>query len=361
MAKTHWASDWKVGVRVWVEREGQTVLGEGRAELLAAIDSEHSITKAAKAARMSYRRAWTMIQEVNKAAGETLVEAAVGGKSGGGAQLTARGRLALEVYGQVRQSIVESAAGALRQSIDRDAASSGCIHLAAAISLQEAVGQILAEYALRKPAIHVRAIFGASNELADHLLAGAPGDVFISAESTVLDRLDEADLLVSGSRQVVAKNGLAIVGPPQAKPVTKPADLLAVRFKRVALAEPACPLGQYAKLYLEKARVYEKLLPKVLYVDNARAVLAAVASGSAQAGVAFSSDAVGHGGWQLLYGVPTSQAAATYVAAIIKGGSQAAELQDLCDFLSSPIARRCYRRCGLRPVPPTPATTRRAR
>src|SRR4051794_23011740 len=111
MAKTHWASDWKVEVRVWVERKGNAVLGDGRAELLAAIDTEHSITKAAKVAGMSYRRAWTMIQEVNDAAGDTLVEAAVGGKQGGGARLTSKGRLALEVYDKVRRSLVDSAAG----------------------------------------------------------------------------------------------------------------------------------------------------------------------------------------------------------------------------------------------------------
>ena len=83
----------------------------------AAIDREHSITKAAKTVGMSYRRAWTMIQEVNAAAGETLVEAAVGGTKGGGARLTPRGRLAIDVYEQVRQSLVETAAGALRQTV----------------------------------------------------------------------------------------------------------------------------------------------------------------------------------------------------------------------------------------------------
>src|SRR6188472_341124 len=182
MAKTHWAGDWTVGVRVWVERDGQTVLGEGRAELLAAIDTERSITKAAKAAGMSYRRAWTMIQEVNEAAGETLVSAAVGGKEGGGARLTDNGRLALEVYEDVRRSLVESAAGTLGRVIRPKESAARCIHLSAAISLQESIGQVLAEFALAQPAVRVRAIFGASNELADQLLAGAPCDLFISAD-----------------------------------------------------------------------------------------------------------------------------------------------------------------------------------
>jgi molybdenum ABC transporter molybdate-binding protein len=350
MTKANWANDWKVGIRVWVERRGQAVLGEGRAELLAAIDSEHSITKAAKTAGMSYRRAWTMIQEVNAAAGETLVEAAVGGRQGGGAQLTPHGRLALEVYDRVRQSLVESAAGALRQSIEPDVRAGACIHLAAAISLQEAVGQILAEYALREPTVRVRTIFGASNELADHLLAGAPGDLFISAETAELDRLKSARLLVRGSRRIVAKNGLAIVGVPATSAVKKPNDLLATRFKKVALAEPACPLGQYSKLYLKKARVYDRLLPKVLHVDNSRAVLAAVASGAAQSGVVFSSDASGIGAWQLLMRVPIAQAAATYAAAVVGRGKLRKESQALCAFLSSPTAQRCFRRCGLRPA-----------
>jgi molybdenum ABC transporter molybdate-binding protein len=350
MAKSHWASDWKVGVRVWVERDAEAVLGESGAELLEAIDSERSITKAAKVAGMSYRRAWNLIQEVNQAAGEPLVEAAVGGLQGGGARLTPHGRLALEVYSKVRSSMMEAAAGAVGQAIRPGNQVGGCIHLAAAISLQEAVGQILAEFTLREPTIRVRTIFGASNELADHLLAGAPGDVFITAEQSQLDRLEAADLVAARSRQVVAKNGLAIVGSAKVGPVTKPADLLSPKLRHVVLAEPACPLGQYSKVYLEKAGVYEKLLANALLVDNSRAVLTAVASGAAQAGVAFSSDAAAERAWKVLFSVPTAKAAVMYASAIIDRGTRMEESQRLSEFLTSATAARCYRRCGLKPV-----------
>jgi molybdenum ABC transporter molybdate-binding protein len=353
MAKSTWANDWTVGVHVRIEHAGQAVLGEGRAELLSAIDRERSITKAAKAMGMSYRRAWTMIQEINAAAGETLVVAAVGGKRGGGARLTDQGRLRVAVYEQVRQSLIETAAGALRQTIGQnDSNGSSCVHLAAAISLQEAVGQILAEFALRQPAVRVRAIFGASNELADHLLAGAPGDLFIAAEPAELDRLDAAKLLVAGSRRRVAENGLAIVGSAKSEALKKVGDLLAKRFKRVALAEAACPLGQYSKRYLQKARVYEALLQKAMHVDNSRAVLAAVVSGAADVGVAFSSDAASGGAWHTLLRVPASQAAATYAAAIVRRGRRRQDAKTLLDFFSSPTGARCLRRCGLRPVKP---------
>jgi molybdate transport system regulatory protein len=351
MAKKHWASNWNVGVRVWVERKGHAILGEGRAELLAAIDTERSITKAAKAAGMSYRRAWNLIQAVNDAAGETLVEAAVGGKQGGGARLTTQGRLALFLYDEVRQSMIESAAGALRHAVRPDKVdASNTIHLAAAISLQEAVGQLLAEYVLVEPTVRVRAIFGASNELADHLLAGAPGDLFIAAESSQIDRLEAASLVRHASRRAVAKNGLAIVSAPGMPSVTKLADLLAAPYTRIAVAEPECPLGKHSRTFLEKSATFARLQPKLLHVDNSRAVLAAVASLAAQAGVAFSSDASANGAWVLQFRVPTAQAAATYVAAIVERPKVREETRALYGYLSSPAARRCFQRCGLRPV-----------
>ena len=79
-----WMGDWAVGVRVWVERDGAAVLGGGRLELLEEIDRCHSISAAARRIGMSYRHAWVMVQEVNRAAGELMIEAATGGRNGGG-------------------------------------------------------------------------------------------------------------------------------------------------------------------------------------------------------------------------------------------------------------------------------------
>jgi molybdate transport system substrate-binding protein len=346
-ARSNWSRDWKVGVRIWIEREGQAVLGAGRAELLAAVDTEHSITKAAKVAGMSYRRAWSMIQDVNAAAGEPLVEAAVGGKQGGGARLTPKGRVAIAIYESVRQSLTETAAGALQRSLNADTKGTNCIHLAAAISLQEAVGQILTEFAVREPVLRVRAIFGASNELADQVRAGSPADIFLSADIAALDRLERADLLHAKSLRTIAKNGLAIISHANSAPIKSPKELLASRFKRVVLAEAACPLGQYAKDYLTKAGLYDEVSRKALCVDNSRAVLAAVASGAADAGVAFASDAAGHGNWRLILRVPTSQVATTYTAALIRREHSQDGVERLLDYLTSPAANRCYRRCGL--------------
>src|SRR6188768_4574439 len=92
-AQGNWSNDWEVAVRVWIERRGKTVLGEGLADLLAAIQRTSSISAAARLLGISYRHPWKLVQEGNAAAGEPLVTAAVGGHNGGGAQLTPRGEL----------------------------------------------------------------------------------------------------------------------------------------------------------------------------------------------------------------------------------------------------------------------------
>src|SRR5262245_20914835 len=91
-------SGWGLKVRVWVERNGRKVLGPGRVELLGHIERHRSISAAARQMNMSYRRAWSLVRDMNEAAGEPLVEVTTGGAGGGGAALTARGKEALDHY-----------------------------------------------------------------------------------------------------------------------------------------------------------------------------------------------------------------------------------------------------------------------
>jgi len=346
MARANWAKDWSVGIRVRIERGGSVILSERAAELLAEIGRYRSITKAAAAAGMSYRKAWTVVQEINQAAGDALVQAAVGGVKGGGANLTERGRFAREVFDEVRRTMREAAAGALMRTVgSADAAS--CLHLAAAISLQEVVGELLSVYALRQPTVKIRAVFGASNELADHVLSGAECDIFMSAEQSEIDRLNDAKKLVPRSRRTIAFNGLSAISRRR-KIARSPAGLLSDRIGRVALAEPACPLGKYSRRYLETLGIYNRLLPKVVHVDNSRAVLTAVSSGAVDAGLAFTSDASRSRDLQTLLDVPTSQVSAEYVGAIVRTGKRPGEASAFLEFMLSPEAAKCFRRCGFR-------------
>lgn len=346
--KPRWDKHWSVGLRVWIQRQGEAVLGEGRADLLTAIDRCHSIRTAARELGISYRHAWLMVQAVNEAAGRPIVEAATGGRHGGGTHLTEWGHNVLAVYRQLDVELHTAAAAALPRVLNVPPDQSSCVHLAAAISLQEVVGQLLADYALKRPTSPVHAVFGASNELADYVLAGAPVDLFLSGDAAHLDRLKAAGKTSAGTPTVLAHNGLAIVATGKSPSIRKPGDLLRDDVPRVALAAVATPLGKCSQRYLEGLGIYDGVCKKAVVVDNSRAVLAALRADRATVGLAFSSDAATADDIQTVLRIPAPKASVEYAAAILAEGARRAEAQELLDFLVSPLAQRRFRRCGLR-------------
>ncbi|WP_137973535.1 TOBE domain-containing protein [Pseudomonas sp. F(2018)] len=74
-----------------------------RIALLQQVAEQGSITRAAKAAGLSYKAAWDAIDELNNLAGQALVERSVGGKGGGGARLSATGARLLQLYRRLEQ------------------------------------------------------------------------------------------------------------------------------------------------------------------------------------------------------------------------------------------------------------------
>jgi molybdenum ABC transporter molybdate-binding protein len=340
-----WSSDWTVGVRLWVERDGQTILGKGRLELLEGIDRWRSISRAARQMGMSYRRAWLLVQGINAAAGDPLVEAVVGGSHGGGARLTPRGRVAVRIFRDLQQHVWRTAASALPRLVEQS--ESTTVHLAAAVSLEEVLGQLVADFALQQPTVRVRAVFGASDELAAHILAGSPADLFLSADARQLDRLQPYGLVEPGSRRILAANTLAAIAPAEAAlPVRKPDDLERPEVRRLALAEPACPLGGYTRTYLTRLGLYDRLRPRVLWVDNACAVLAALHAGQADAGIVYTSEAATSLGCRLLFRARRDQVLVLYAGAAVRGGQGTGAAQAVLEFLADRAAARRFRACG---------------
>ncbi len=80
-------------------KHGSTIaMGPGKADLLDAIDTCGSISAAAKQMQMSYKRAWDLVDVINKSFDQPLVISAPGGQHGGGAKLTDFGRFILVSY-----------------------------------------------------------------------------------------------------------------------------------------------------------------------------------------------------------------------------------------------------------------------
>lgn len=80
------------GLTLRVLGTGAPAMGPGKAELIARIGQTGSISAAARAMGMSYRRAWQLVEALNKTYREPVIATAIGGRRGGGARVTAFGR-----------------------------------------------------------------------------------------------------------------------------------------------------------------------------------------------------------------------------------------------------------------------------
>lgn len=76
-------------------------VGPGKIALLEAIADTGSLTSAAKALDMSYRRAWLLLDELNKSLRQPAVDSAKGGQHGGGSELTDVGRNLVALYRRI--------------------------------------------------------------------------------------------------------------------------------------------------------------------------------------------------------------------------------------------------------------------
>ena len=340
--KPAWGDDWTVGVRVQLERGGRAVLGPDHLALLEAIDRCHSISAAARETGISYRHAWVLVQAANAASDTPFVTTATGGTDGGGARLTADGREALTHFRRMQALARSAADAALPRPIPKDLTDT--VHVAAAVSLAEVLAQLLGDYAVVRPGVRVRTLLGGSDELASHLLAEAPADLFLSADPCQVERLEVAGLVEPRSSVALAENGLAAVGPAAAGPVVRrPADLRKV--ERLAVADAACPLGAYTLAYLEQVGLRGALGGRGLVVENSRAVLAAVRGGQADAGLVYISDARDDG-CRLLFRVRGCRVPIRYHGVVIGRGHRADDARQLLEFLTSTQAARRFRRCG---------------
>jgi molybdate transport system regulatory protein len=94
--------------KIWIEYQGTPLLGKGGAEILEAIRSEKSISKAAEKLGMSYRYVWSYLAKIGNIMQEPIVKTYRGGRTGGGgARLTKLGESLLQEYKRVESYVGE--------------------------------------------------------------------------------------------------------------------------------------------------------------------------------------------------------------------------------------------------------------
>ncbi len=104
----------RVQFRLRISQGEEIAVGPGKVDLLEAIDAAGSITAAARSLGMSYRRAWLLVDTMNRCFRTPLVEAEAGGKRGGGARLTRLGSEVIERYRRIQRRAERAGAADIR-------------------------------------------------------------------------------------------------------------------------------------------------------------------------------------------------------------------------------------------------------
>ena len=94
----------EVKFRLWIELDGEFLMGKGGAEILKAIKKYGSISKASKELEMSYRYVWGYIKRMEEKLGKKVVETKRGGEGGGESVLTDLAEKLLEIYEEAEKA-----------------------------------------------------------------------------------------------------------------------------------------------------------------------------------------------------------------------------------------------------------------
>jgi molybdate transport system substrate-binding protein len=197
-----------------------------------------------------------------------------------------------------------------------------------------------------------KVVYAGSNALARQIEAGAPADVFISADLEWADYLDARKLLKAGTRVNLAANALVLVAPASSNASVRIGpgfDLAgALGGGKLAMANPdSVPAGRYGKSALEALGVWKSVERQVVGADNVRAALSFVARGEAPFGIVYKTDAIAEKGVRIVDTFPaSSHEPIVYPAAIVASSKSPAEAAALLTYLQSPPARTTWTTYG---------------
>lgn len=209
----------------------------------------------------------------------------------------------------------------------------------AAASLKNALDEANAAYGAP-----VVASYAASSALARQIEAGAPAQVFISADLEWTDYLEHKNLLRPSSRRDLLGNRLVWI-VPSTKPV--PLDpLSALQSGRLALANPQhVPAGKYARAALESMGLWSSVSGRIAAAENVRAALALVARGEAPLGIVYETDARAEPRVKIAGRIDAHlHPPIVYPAAALRGASEGA--RRYLEFLAGPRAAAIFERHG---------------
>jgi len=216
----------------------------------------------------------------------------------------------------------------------------------AAASLKNALDAVGADWQ-KESGRRVVLVYEASSALARQLEAGAPADIFISADLDWMDWAEQHKLIRPGSRETLLGNALVLIAPADAKidfKIAPGANLAAaLGDSRLAVGEvSSVPAGKYAKEALEKLGMWQGVAGKLAPGSDVRAALNFVARGEARLGIVYATDARAESKVKVVDTFPASSHPPILYPAALVADSRSADAAAFLAFLRSPPAVRDF-------------------
>lgn len=196
-----------------------------------------------------------------------------------------------------------------------------------------------------------RISYAASSALAKQIEAGAPADLFFSADLAWMDYVAVKGSIQASTRTSLLRNALVLIAPKDSSLTVdlKPGlDLTKALGKgRIAMGNvEAVPAGKYGKAALETLGAWDSVKDRVAQAENVRAALLLVARGEAPLGIVYATDAISDTSVKVIAPFPaTSHPPVIYPVALTKASTNP-DAAEFLAYLRSPAARVFFERQG---------------
>lgn len=223
------------------------------------------------------------------------------------------------------------------------------LHVSAAASLTDVMNEIGKAYEQEHPDVKVVFNYGSSGALQQAIENGGTADLFFSAAQKQMDALDKKGLLKEGTRKDLLQNEVVLIVPKDSdKDITSFDQLTSDKLQHIALGEPkGVPVGQYSEEILTKLGILDAVKAKAVYGSDVRQVLAWVASGEADAGLVYATDAAVEPSVRVVATAPAgTHKPVIYPAAVLKDTKHLDTAKDFLAFVSNDKNKERFAKYG---------------
>ena len=226
------------------------------------------------------------------------------------------------------------------------------LNISAAASLKEVMADLETEYNKSNENVTLVVNYGSSGSLQQQIEQGAPCDLFISAGQKQMNTLKEKGLLLDDTIKDLVENSLVLV-EANGVDITSFDDLKSDKVTHIAVGEPeSVPAGKYADEVLTNTGIKDSISDKLVFAKDVKEVLAWVASGNADVGFVYLSDALSSDSVKIVENVDevNNHSSITYPVSVIKDSNNVDEAKKFEDFLFTDVAQKIFEKYGYKSV-----------